>query len=419
MPINIGSAGSNIEFLSVGSADVLTLGSHVTVSQTAAASDVRLDDDSTDGAIVNNGTLSFTAGAGASAGINLQNFTNAGVIHVDGGISGGESLDITSFNSFTQSSTGQISLTDFGRVGISTTVTPGHLVLNGLITATGQGTVDLNNNASGSGDIVLSNTSTADIFNYTGTVSFLDASDTLALEQPGSYSGTVVGMSSVLNSKDLIDLLHTEVTGFAPYVGNASGGTLTVMDGVDVAATIQLIGNYTTTQFSSQTDGNAGTDIFIMACFASGTRIATPSGDVAVEDLREGREVVTAEGEVVAIRWLGHRRVDCERHPEPAQVWPVRVSAGAFGEGRPYRDLWLSPDHAVFVQDVSIPIKALINGTTIRQVAVDRVTYHHVELPRHELLLAEGDAGGILPGSRRPLQFRRRRGGAAVSEFPR
>jgi hypothetical protein len=82
--------------------------------------------------------------------------------------------------------------------------------------------------------------------------------------------------------------------------------------------------------------------------------------------------------------------VDCARHPQPSKVWPVRVSAGAFGPGRPYRDLWVSPDHALLVGDVLIPVKYLINGTSIAQMQVDEVTYYHVKLPLHAVILAEG-----------------------------
>jgi hypothetical protein len=82
--------------------------------------------------------------------------------------------------------------------------------------------------------------------------------------------------------------------------------------------------------------------------------------------------------------------VDCRHHPEPRRVWPVRIDAGAFGSGQPHRDLWLSPDHAVFINEVLIPVKRLINEITITQVPVDKVTYYHVELPRHDVLLSEG-----------------------------
>ena len=68
----------------------------------------------------------------------------------------------------------------------------------------------------------------------------------------------------------------------------------------------------------------------------------------------------------------------------------MRVSAGAFGLGLPHADLFLSPDHAVYVGSVLIPVKRLINGLTIVQVPMERVTYCHLELAEHNVLLAEG-----------------------------
>ena len=68
----------------------------------------------------------------------------------------------------------------------------------------------------------------------------------------------------------------------------------------------------------------------------------------------------------------------------------MRVRAGAFGPAAPSRDLWLSPDHAVYARNVLIPIRSLINGTSIAQMPLEEVVYYHVELPRHGVLLAEG-----------------------------
>jgi hypothetical protein len=102
-------------------------------------------------------------------------------------------------------------------------------------------------------------------------------------------------------------------------------------------------------------------------------------------------------GGCIPIVWLGHRRADCRRHKRPHDVWPVRIAAGAgafgadgSGAAAPSRDLWLSPDHAVFVGGVLIPVRYLINGRSIAPVEVDEITYWHVELPRHDVLLAEG-----------------------------
>ena len=135
----------------------------------------------------------------------------------------------------------------------------------------------------------------------------------------------------------------------------------------------------------SQTAG----PIFV-PCFVMGTRIQTIAGEVPVENLCAGDRVVTVSGIAEAIVWVGHRHIDCRRHPQPKMVWPVRVRAGAFSDGVPSSDLWLSPDHAVFVDAVLIPIRQLINGATIDQIEVDEVTYYHIELLRHDVVMAEG-----------------------------
>ena len=125
-----------------------------------------------------------------------------------------------------------------------------------------------------------------------------------------------------------------------------------------------------------------------VACFAAGTRIATPRGQVAVEDLRLGDEVLTQEG-VRTIRWMGRRRIDLARHPHPDRARPIRIAAHAFAPGRPARDLTVSPDHAIFHDGVLVPAKRLLNGRTVTQLRPRDVTYFHIELPRHGIVFAE------------------------------
>ncbi len=128
----------------------------------------------------------------------------------------------------------------------------------------------------------------------------------------------------------------------------------------------------------------------VLPCYVAGTRIATLRGEVPVEHLHLDDPVRLASGETARIVWLGYRRVDCDRHPRRGDVLPVRVSAHAFGLGRPKRNLYLSPDHAVFVDGVLIPVRYLLNAATVRQENVSAVTYWHVELAAHGVLLAEG-----------------------------
>jgi hypothetical protein len=126
------------------------------------------------------------------------------------------------------------------------------------------------------------------------------------------------------------------------------------------------------------------------ACFVHGTKLRAADDEIQVNEFTVGDMVETHFGNRAEVKWIGYRHVDCARHPDPRRVWPVQVHAGAFGKDLPHRDLWLSPDHAVYVDDVLIPIKHLINGMTIEQVPRDDVTYYHIELDRHDILFAEG-----------------------------
>lgn len=125
-------------------------------------------------------------------------------------------------------------------------------------------------------------------------------------------------------------------------------------------------------------------------CFAQGTSIATPSGRVAVEHLRAGDLVLLATGGEAVVRWVGHRRAEPRTASRPGTVQPIRIGTGAFGAGLPERALRLSPDHAVYADGALIPVHLLVDGAGIVQEEVDQVIYHHVELERHGILLAEG-----------------------------
>ena len=134
----------------------------------------------------------------------------------------------------------------------------------------------------------------------------------------------------------------------------------------------------------------AGAPDIAVPCFVAGARIATPEGEAAIESLRVGDAVLTASGEAKPIVWIGHSRVDCRRSPRPEEVIPIRIRAGAFGPGMPARDLVLSPGHAVFAEGVLVPIGRLVNGVSIAcEEHVAEVTYYHLELPEHGLVLAE------------------------------
>ncbi len=126
-------------------------------------------------------------------------------------------------------------------------------------------------------------------------------------------------------------------------------------------------------------------------CFAAGTLIRTPRGDVPVETLKAGDVVVTASGELRPVKWIGHRDLDLRSHPNPGPAFPVRIAQGAFGPNRPSQDLYVSTGHSICIDlcgEVLVPASNLVNGATITQVEVEEISYWHVELDSHDILLA-------------------------------
>jgi hypothetical protein len=132
-----------------------------------------------------------------------------------------------------------------------------------------------------------------------------------------------------------------------------------------------------------------------VVCFAEGTRIVTPNGEDAVENLRAGDMVLAmrdGQAGFEPLRWVGFMDVAVPRNAAmAAKTAPILIKAGAIAAGMPARDLRVSPDHAMEVDGHLIPAKHLVNGSSIiQEVWCKRVRYFHLELEAHGLLLSEG-----------------------------
>ncbi|WP_157235625.1 Hint domain-containing protein [Methylosinus sp. LW4] len=153
--------------------------------------------------------------------------------------------------------------------------------------------------------------------------------------------------------------------------------------------------------------------------YCYGTKILTVCGDVAVQDLNVGDSVVTIIGKHKPIRRVSHREVDCYRHSDPTSVWPIRISAHAFRENAPVRNIYVSPSQALcfdLVGEILIPARALVNGATIAQVEVSSVIYWYVELEGHDRLPTENQPSESTPGMGNQAFFEER--GAVLARLP-
>lgn len=162
-------------------------------------------------------------------------------------------------------------------------------------------------------------------------------------------------------------------------------------------ATLDANGGNQTIWFQVGATGTSDVDtVFIhVTCFATGTSIATPCGDRAVETLRAGDLVRTADGRDVAVRWIGRQTVST-LFANTDRLRLVRIAKGALGQGLPARDLRVTADHAMLADGMLVSAGALVNGTTVTFVPLAELgtgfTVWHVEGDAPELILAEGAA---------------------------
>tara|TARA_R110002049_G_scaffold10127_1_gene50109 strand:- start:67662 stop:70604 length:2943 start_codon:yes stop_codon:yes gene_type:complete len=139
----------------------------------------------------------------------------------------------------------------------------------------------------------------------------------------------------------------------------------------------------------------------VIPCFTPGTRIATPKGEVRVENLQVGDRVITRDNGIQTIRWIGARDMTGAELEGAAHLKPVLIRQGALGNDLPERDMMVSPNHRVLVandktalyfeeREVLVAAKHLTGLDGIDIVDVSSTTYIHVMFDRHEVILSDG-----------------------------
>ena len=217
------------------------------------------------------------------------------------------------------------------------------------------------------------------------TLTSIGAGETLTL--PGNFGGNFSGVIAGATFGDTLVLPNTTF---------ADGDTATIVNGSTLAiydttnTQVFAFTNFTPAHGATSADFIVGPhSVQDIACFASGTRISTPTGQTPIENLKIGDLVLSAFGGSVPIQWIGQRSVDATRHPNPEAVWPIRIAASALADNIPSHDLYLSPEHAIHLDNHLIPAHLLVNSATIAQIPRETITYFHLELPQHDVILAE------------------------------
>lgn len=201
-----------------------------------------------------------------------------------------------------------------------------------------------------------------------------------------------------------------DYVGLGGIIQTALGDRFFVMIDDDAGLGANSLDNYpvksisvtSVVQAGQNQNAAASDDQDFITCFVQGTRILTPAGAVAVEDLAIGDLVTTVANGDRPLRAIVRTHVSGARIERSARLRPICIAPGALAPGLPERALRLSRQHRILVTS---PVVARVAGVPCALVAAARLTvldgvevaaacgpvdYLHLVLDTHDVVLAEG-----------------------------
>jgi hypothetical protein len=219
---------------------------------------------------------------------------------------------------------------------------------------------------------------------YTPAAEFGYASGQLTLQAPrtsGIFNINTIGNSGILSSTP--DLPYVAGQGYTQTAGTGQSSAQYLSGGA-------AAGGAGGTPWVFSLVGATPVPV----CFAEGTLILRADGKwLEIEKLGIGDLLFTEEGPR-PIKWLAKRKYTLQILSTFPQTIPVRVKAGALGEGVPSSDLLVSRKHGLVIEGVEIGAETLCNGANITYCKAeefpDGLTYYHIEFEEQEVLMANG-----------------------------
>ncbi len=215
--------------------------------------------------------------------------------------------------------------------------------------------------------------------------------DTFIVSSAEDGNGDIIDGGSAGDDNDTLDLTGSGAFRIVNQVtdadGNSTSGTVEFLD----ADTRDVISTLDYSEIEN-----------IVPCFTPGTSIATPRGEMLVEDLQVGDKVITRDNGIQEIRWIGAKRMEGRSLQANPHLQPVLIQRGALGHGLPERDMLVSPNHRMLVNtdrvalyfeenEVLVSAKHLVNPTEgVQTINSMGTTYIHFMFENHEVVLSNG-----------------------------
>lgn len=149
---------------------------------------------------------------------------------------------------------------------------------------------------------------------------------------------------------------------------------------------------------------------FIPICFVKGTRILTAKdGYKPIEEISVGERVLTRDNGMQPVKWIAKSYFSQKMMAREPKYAPVCFAPNAIGNESSLR---LSSQHRILIigsvpevhfgqSEVLVPAKAFLNASTVTRPEPEAmVTYYHLLLDNHELILSDGVwSESLQPGS--------------------
>ncbi len=267
------------------------------------------------------------------------------------------------------------------------------------VTVSSGGTVNFNAGATLTDTLTLSSGGTASITGDTGGAVQLGDGYTSGLTITGLNTSKDTNVTTTINgwTKDSqIDLQYVTFNNAKWKYSDANTVAITTTDATtgDTYTVTLNIPNVEATGFNLVNDNQGGT---IITCFLAGSMICTPDGDVAVEDLQIGDQLVAFDWEhdrevTRPVVWVGkaHAKVRAGL-PDDEAGYPVRILKNAISDGVPYKDMLITAEHCLCFEGKFVPARMLVNGFSIfYDKSITSYDYYHVETDQHSVITADG-----------------------------
>ncbi|MGD7069829.1 Hint domain-containing protein [Acetobacter sp. AAB5] len=261
------------------------------------------------------------------------------------------------------------------------------------------GSITFGDNATLSGTVTLQNGGSATIQSGTsGTIDMVGSRNAGVVISGLTSGGIVTTMISGFNGTSAGDSDGIELAGLK--AADITSVTYPTADQVTLSltngATVTLnIAGAEKAGYTLVPDANG--DLIYEVCFLSGSMIRTPDGDVAVEDIQIGDQVVTFDWESNKsiprpVTWVGKTHATIRPDlPHDEAGYPVRILKDAIADGVPYKDMLITAEHSLFFDGKFVPVRMLVNGVSIfYDTSITSYDYYHVETEQHSVITADG-----------------------------